>query len=87
MLQICPNLSGQKFEDPPFEEEILSFIRELGYPRDIKLLSDVKGTDISQKDEKNQAKSDKTGHEMEKCVKAKPNQSQVNSEKKKQRKM
>ncbi|GKG26515.1 reverse transcriptase domain-containing protein, partial [Tanacetum coccineum] len=26
---------------------------------------------------KNQAKSDKTGHEMEKCVKTKPNQSQV----------
>ncbi|GKF90995.1 hypothetical protein Tco_0274696, partial [Tanacetum coccineum] len=36
------------------------------------------GTDISQKDEwKNQAKSDKTGHGMEKCVKTKPNQSQV----------
>ncbi|GJU61270.1 hypothetical protein Tco_1243105 [Tanacetum coccineum] len=30
MLQICPKLPGQKFEDPPFEEEILSFIRELG---------------------------------------------------------
>ncbi|GKB74957.1 hypothetical protein Tco_0936369, partial [Tanacetum coccineum] len=42
MLQICPNLSSQKFEDPPFEEEILAFIRELGYPGDIKLLSDVK---------------------------------------------
>ncbi|GJW93436.1 retrovirus-related pol polyprotein from transposon TNT 1-94 [Tanacetum coccineum] len=42
MLQICLNLPGQKFEDPPFEEEILAFIRELGYPRDIKSLSDVK---------------------------------------------
>nr|GEW29700.1 hypothetical protein [Tanacetum cinerariifolium] len=42
MLQICPNLHGQKFEDPPFEEEILAFIRELGYPEDIKLLFDVK---------------------------------------------
>ncbi|GJW37193.1 retrovirus-related pol polyprotein from transposon TNT 1-94 [Tanacetum coccineum] len=31
-----------KFEDPPFEEEILAFIRELGYPEDIKSLSDVK---------------------------------------------
>ncbi|GKD32245.1 hypothetical protein Tco_1243023, partial [Tanacetum coccineum] len=30
MLQICPKLPGQKFEDPPFEEEILSFITELG---------------------------------------------------------
>ncbi|GJT93891.1 hypothetical protein Tco_1082736 [Tanacetum coccineum] len=42
MIQICPNLPGQKFEDPPFEEDILAFIRELGYPRDIKSLSDVK---------------------------------------------
>ncbi|GKD53023.1 hypothetical protein Tco_1286410, partial [Tanacetum coccineum] len=42
MLQIYPNLPGQKFVDPPFEEEILAFIRELGYPRDIKLLFDVK---------------------------------------------
>ncbi|GKC17557.1 hypothetical protein Tco_1014339 [Tanacetum coccineum] len=42
MLQICPNLPGQKFVDPPFEEEILAFIRELGYPGDIKSLSDVK---------------------------------------------
>ncbi|GJV10439.1 retrovirus-related pol polyprotein from transposon TNT 1-94, partial [Tanacetum coccineum] len=42
MLQICPNLPGQKFKDPPFKEEILDFIRELGYPRDIKSLSDVK---------------------------------------------
>ncbi|GJW29929.1 hypothetical protein Tco_0046804 [Tanacetum coccineum] len=39
---ICPNLPGQKFVDPPFEEEILAFIRELGYPGDIKSLSDVK---------------------------------------------
>ncbi|GJR06189.1 hypothetical protein Tco_0529173 [Tanacetum coccineum] len=35
---ICPNLPGQKFVDPPFEEEILAFIRELGYPRDINSL-------------------------------------------------
>ncbi|GKE55933.1 hypothetical protein Tco_1495118 [Tanacetum coccineum] len=42
MLHICLNLPGKKFVDPPFEEEILSFIRELGYPGDIKSLSDVK---------------------------------------------
>nr|GEY15846.1 retrovirus-related Pol polyprotein from transposon TNT 1-94 [Tanacetum cinerariifolium] len=29
MLQICPNLRGQKFVDPPFEEEILAFIKKL----------------------------------------------------------
>ncbi|GJR32082.1 hypothetical protein Tco_1108314 [Tanacetum coccineum] len=28
MLKICPKLPGQKFKDPPFEEEILSFIRD-----------------------------------------------------------
>ncbi|GKB99083.1 hypothetical protein Tco_0985220 [Tanacetum coccineum] len=42
MLIICPKSPGQKFIDPPFEEEILTFIRELGYPGNIKLLSDVK---------------------------------------------
>ncbi|GKC32238.1 hypothetical protein Tco_1039532 [Tanacetum coccineum] len=42
MLHICLNLPGQKFEDPPFEEEILAFIRELGYLGDINSLSDVK---------------------------------------------
>ncbi|GKA09359.1 hypothetical protein Tco_0688690 [Tanacetum coccineum] len=39
---VCPKLPGQKFVDPPFEEEILTLIRELGYPSNIKLLSDVK---------------------------------------------
>ncbi|GJX89629.1 hypothetical protein Tco_0341643 [Tanacetum coccineum] len=42
MLQICPKLPGQQFVDSPFEEEILTFMRELGYPGNIKLLSDVK---------------------------------------------
>ncbi|GJV70628.1 hypothetical protein Tco_1490623 [Tanacetum coccineum] len=35
MLQIFPNLLGQKFVDPPFEEEILAFIRKLGHTGDI----------------------------------------------------
>nr|GEX14111.1 hypothetical protein [Tanacetum cinerariifolium] len=43
MLQVCPNLPSQKFEDPPFEEEILTFIRKLGYSENMKSLSDVKG--------------------------------------------
>ncbi|GJU13724.1 retrovirus-related pol polyprotein from transposon TNT 1-94, partial [Tanacetum coccineum] len=42
---ICLNLPGQKFEDPPFEEDIVTFIRELGYPGDIKSLFDVKESD------------------------------------------
>ncbi|GJR62816.1 hypothetical protein Tco_1504978 [Tanacetum coccineum] len=41
MLQICPKLPGQKFKDPPVEEEILSFIRDLGHTGEIKVLSDV----------------------------------------------
>ncbi|GKD20565.1 hypothetical protein Tco_1222268 [Tanacetum coccineum] len=42
MLQMCPKLPGQQFVDPPFEEEILTFIRELSYSENIKLLYDVK---------------------------------------------
>ncbi|GKA27136.1 hypothetical protein Tco_0713304 [Tanacetum coccineum] len=42
MLQMCLKLPRQKFVDPPFEEEILTFIRELGYSGNIKLLSNVK---------------------------------------------
>nr|GEV31543.1 hypothetical protein [Tanacetum cinerariifolium] len=42
MLQMCPKLPGQKFVDPPFKEDILTFMRELGYSGNIKFLSDVK---------------------------------------------
>nr|GEU53112.1 hypothetical protein [Tanacetum cinerariifolium] len=31
MFKICPKLPGKIFEEPPSEEEILSFIRELGH--------------------------------------------------------
>ncbi|GJV81556.1 hypothetical protein Tco_1517426 [Tanacetum coccineum] len=43
MLNICPKLPGQIFEEPPLEEEILSFIRDLGHTGEIKFLSDVNG--------------------------------------------
>ncbi|GKC28650.1 hypothetical protein Tco_1035944 [Tanacetum coccineum] len=36
MLQIFPKIPGQKCKDPPFEEEILSFIRDLGHTSEIK---------------------------------------------------
>nr|GEX05327.1 hypothetical protein [Tanacetum cinerariifolium] len=42
MLQICPRLPGQKFEDPSFEEEILSFIRDLSHIEEIHVLTDKK---------------------------------------------
>ncbi|GKA75496.1 hypothetical protein Tco_0781874 [Tanacetum coccineum] len=41
MLKIFPKLCGQIFEEPPPEEEILSFIRDLGHTGEIKFLSDV----------------------------------------------
>ncbi|GJZ39424.1 hypothetical protein Tco_0585987 [Tanacetum coccineum] len=41
ILKICPRHPGQKFEDPPFKEEILSFIRNLGHTEEIKVLTDV----------------------------------------------
>nr|GEY50457.1 hypothetical protein [Tanacetum cinerariifolium] len=41
MLQICPRLLGQKFKDPPFKEEMIYFIGDLGHTREIKVLTDV----------------------------------------------
>ncbi|GJW10791.1 hypothetical protein Tco_1576618 [Tanacetum coccineum] len=41
MLKICPKLLGQIFEEPPLEEEILSFINDLGHTSENKFLSDV----------------------------------------------
>nr|GEV34849.1 hypothetical protein [Tanacetum cinerariifolium] len=41
MLKICPKLHGQTYEEPPLEEDILSFIRDLGHTGEIKFLSDV----------------------------------------------
>ncbi|GJW89496.1 hypothetical protein Tco_0164836 [Tanacetum coccineum] len=41
MLKIYPKLPGQKFEEPPLEEDILSFIRDLEHTGEIKFLFDV----------------------------------------------
>ncbi|GJR70673.1 hypothetical protein Tco_0016738 [Tanacetum coccineum] len=41
MLKICPKLPGQKFKEPPLEEDFLSFIRDLRHTGEIKFLSDV----------------------------------------------
>ncbi|GJW96674.1 hypothetical protein Tco_0178482 [Tanacetum coccineum] len=48
MLKICPKLPVQKFEDPPFEEEILPFIRDLGHTGEIKVLFDVNVNQLHQ---------------------------------------
>ncbi|GJX85372.1 hypothetical protein Tco_0336146 [Tanacetum coccineum] len=39
MLKIYPKLPGQNFEEPPFEEEIIPFIRDLGHTGEIKHLT------------------------------------------------
>nr|GFA26596.1 hypothetical protein [Tanacetum cinerariifolium] len=41
MLHISPRVSGQSFDDLPFEEEILDFLRFLGHSAQIKTLTDV----------------------------------------------
>ncbi|GJX80764.1 hypothetical protein Tco_0328913 [Tanacetum coccineum] len=40
ILQFCPKILGQKFEDLPLEHDILSFIRDLGHSGDIIYLFD-----------------------------------------------
>ncbi|GKB56302.1 hypothetical protein Tco_0912488 [Tanacetum coccineum] len=41
MLQICPKLPDQQFQELPFEEEILTFLRDLGHSGEIKVITDV----------------------------------------------
>ncbi|GJS46017.1 retrovirus-related pol polyprotein from transposon TNT 1-94 [Tanacetum coccineum] len=41
MLQICPKLPNQSFEELPFEEETLTFLRDLGHSEEIKMITDV----------------------------------------------
>ncbi|GKA30585.1 hypothetical protein Tco_0716890 [Tanacetum coccineum] len=43
ILQFCPKIPGQVFEDLPLEQDILSFIRDLGHTRDITYLTDIGG--------------------------------------------
>ncbi|GKD01742.1 hypothetical protein Tco_1172016 [Tanacetum coccineum] len=41
ILNICPGIPGQEFDEPPNEEEALSFIREHGHSREIKYITNV----------------------------------------------
>ncbi|GJX32182.1 hypothetical protein Tco_0242037 [Tanacetum coccineum] len=45
ILNICPRIQGQEFDEPPTEEEALSFIRELGHSGEIKCITNVSGLD------------------------------------------
>ncbi|GJS20577.1 hypothetical protein Tco_0449209 [Tanacetum coccineum] len=37
----CPKLPNQQFEELPFEEAILTFLRDLGHSGEIKMITDV----------------------------------------------
>ncbi|GKC46213.1 hypothetical protein Tco_1063935, partial [Tanacetum coccineum] len=41
ILQICPRLPDQEFDELPSEEEILSFIKDLGHTGNIKKITDM----------------------------------------------
>nr|GEV10612.1 hypothetical protein [Tanacetum cinerariifolium] len=41
MLQICPGIPNQQFDELPFEEAILSYLRELGHIGEIKMITNV----------------------------------------------
>ncbi|GJV19572.1 hypothetical protein Tco_1368592, partial [Tanacetum coccineum] len=41
MLQICPKLPNQQFEELPFEEAILTFLRDLSHSGKLKMITDV----------------------------------------------
>nr|GEW15076.1 hypothetical protein [Tanacetum cinerariifolium] len=41
MLHICPRIPNQTFDELPFEDEILAFLRYLGHSREIKKITDI----------------------------------------------
>ncbi|GKA76657.1 retrovirus-related pol polyprotein from transposon TNT 1-94 [Tanacetum coccineum] len=41
ILNICPRIPGQEFDEPLTEEEAISLIQELGHSREIKFITDV----------------------------------------------
>nr|GEW37630.1 hypothetical protein [Tanacetum cinerariifolium] len=41
MLQICPGILNQQFDELPFKKAILTFLRELGHSDEIKMITDV----------------------------------------------
>ncbi|GJZ60851.1 hypothetical protein Tco_0616667 [Tanacetum coccineum] len=41
ILQICPKVGNKKFEEPPLEKEILTFLASLGHSEEIRKITDV----------------------------------------------
>ncbi|GJT83752.1 hypothetical protein Tco_1058094 [Tanacetum coccineum] len=74
ILKIYPKFLGQKFDEPPLEEEILSFIIDLRHTGEIKFLSNVntKPTQASRgKRIKTSAKGDKAAKMKQSATKSK----------------
>nr|GFA78654.1 hypothetical protein [Tanacetum cinerariifolium] len=51
MLQISPRIPNQQFDELPFEEEILAFLRELGHSGEIKMITNVEHKDAKKSNE------------------------------------
>nr|GEV63907.1 hypothetical protein [Tanacetum cinerariifolium] len=51
MLQICPINPNQQFDELPFEEAILTFLRELGHSGEIKMITNVEHKDDKKNNE------------------------------------
>nr|GFA60917.1 hypothetical protein [Tanacetum cinerariifolium] len=49
MMHICPRLPGQTFDELPFEEEILAFLRFLGDIGEIRKLTDAQDSRLLEK--------------------------------------
>nr|GEW16621.1 retrovirus-related Pol polyprotein from transposon TNT 1-94 [Tanacetum cinerariifolium] len=58
ILQICPRLLNQEFDEPPTKEEILSFVKDLGHTGNIKNITNVEdfAIQIDNRDLKKQEK-------------------------------
>nr|GEY28921.1 hypothetical protein [Tanacetum cinerariifolium]GEY33478.1 hypothetical protein [Tanacetum cinerariifolium] len=41
IFQVCPRISNQDFDELPLDEEIVSFIKELGHKGDVKSITEV----------------------------------------------
>nr|GEW58953.1 hypothetical protein [Tanacetum cinerariifolium] len=63
MLHICPRIPNQSFDELPFEEEILAFLKELGHSGEIKKITDVNHGDhllLAKIGQKNELKARET---------------------------
>ncbi|GKC63179.1 hypothetical protein Tco_1095777 [Tanacetum coccineum] len=66
ILQICPRLHNQEFDEPPSDEEIISFVKELGYKGEILIVTSTNPMgDVLQKERRHCGSGDGAGLEPE----------------------